>query len=50
MSGVSPNIFIHKLLMYKEAHPVMQKKRNHAKEKRLAAREETGKLLSARFI
>jgi len=50
MSGVSPDIITHKISVYKEAHPVAQKKRNHGEEKRLAAREETDKLLSTGFI
>ena len=50
MSGVSSNIMIDKLSLFKEACLVAQKKRNHGDEKSLAAKEETEKLLATDFI
>ena len=50
MPMVSPDIMTHKLSVFKEARPIAQKKRNHGKEKRLATKEETKKLLSVSFI
>jgi len=49
-AGVSPDIMTHKLSVFKEAHLVAQKKRNHGDEKRLAVKEETENLLSVGFI
>jgi len=50
MSGVSLDIFTHKLSVYKEVRPVTQKKRKLGEEKRFATREEAHKLLSVGFI
>jgi len=50
MLGVSPDIIRHRLSVYKEARPIIQKKRKLGEEKRLAAKEEAEKLLSAGFI
>jgi len=36
--------------VFKEARPIAQKKRDYDDEKRLAAKSEAEKLLSARFI
>jgi len=47
---VNPEVITHRLLVYKEARLVAQKKRNHGEEKRLAARAEADKLLKAGFI
>jgi len=48
MSGVSLYIITHRLLVFKEARPIVQKKRDYDDEKRLAAKAE--KLISAGFI
>jgi len=50
MPGVSPDVITHRLSIFKEARPISQKKRDLGNEKRLAAKEEAGKLLSAGFI
>jgi len=50
MSGLSPNIITHRLSVFKEARPIVQKKRDYDDEKRLAAKEEVEKLLSTGFI
>lgn len=50
MSGIRPNIITHKLLVYKEARPIAQKKRKLGEDKRLPAKEEVENLLSIRFI
>ncbi|XP_068484963.1 uncharacterized protein [Phaseolus vulgaris] len=50
MPGVSPDVITHRLSIFKEARPISQKKRDLGDEKRLAAKEEAGKLLSAGFI
>jgi len=50
MPGVSPDVIIHRLSIFKEARPISQKKRDLGDEKRLAGKEEVGKLLSAGFI
>jgi len=50
MSGVIPDIITHKLLVYKEAIPVAEKKRKLSEGKRLAAKEEGEKLLLVGFI
>jgi len=50
MPGVSPDAITHWLSIFKEARPISQKKRDLGDEKRLAAKEEAGKLLSAGFI
>lgn len=50
MPGVSPDIITHKLLVYKEAQLVKQKKRKLSEEKRLTTKEEADKLLSVGFI
>ena len=50
MSGVSPDIITHRLSIFRETRPISQKKRDLGNEKRLAAKEEAEKLLSAGFI
>jgi len=40
MSGVSPDIITHMLSVFKEARPIVQKKKDYGDEKRLAAKEE----------
>jgi len=50
MSGVSPDVITHRLSIFKEARLISQKKRDLGNEKRLAAKEEADKLLSAGFI
>jgi len=50
MPGVSLDIITHKLSIFKEARPISKKKRDLGDEKRLAAKEEAEKLLSAGFI
>ena len=50
MSGVSPGIITHRLSVFKEARPISQNKRDYGDEKRLAAKAEAEKLLSAGFI
>ena len=50
MPGVSPDVITHRLSIFKEARPISQKNRDLGNEKRLAAKEEAGKLLSAGFI
>jgi len=48
--GVDPLVASHKLSIYKEAHYISQKKRKLGEERRLAAKDEVDKLLSAGFI
>jgi len=48
--GVNPEIITHRLSVYKEAHSVPQKKRNHGEDKRLAARADAEKFLKVGFI
>jgi len=50
MPGVSPDVITHRLSIFKEARPISQKKRDLSDGKRLATKEEVGKLLSAGFI
>jgi len=50
MPGVDPSIMTHKLSTFKDARSVAQKKRKLGEEKRAAAREETKKLLQAKFV
>ena len=50
MLGVSPDVITHRLSIFKEARPISQKKRDLGNEKRLAAKEKAGKLLSVEFI
>jgi len=48
--GVSPDVIIHCLSIYKEARPIAQKKRKLSEERGEAARKEAEKLLKVRFI
>jgi len=48
--GVDPLVASHKLSFYKEARYISQKKHKLGEERRLAAKVEADKLLSARFI
>ena len=50
MSGVSPDIITHKLSVFKEARPAVQKKRNLGEEMKLAVKEEVEKLILVGFI
>jgi len=50
MSGVSLNIITHRLLVYKEARLVSQKKRKMGEEKHNVARNEIDKLIKVGFI
>jgi len=50
MSGIDPAIITHRLSTFKDARPIVQKKRKLGEEKRVAAREEADKLLQAGFI
>jgi len=50
LPGVDPLVASHKLSIYKEARYISQKKRKLDEERRLAAKAEADKLLSARFI
>jgi len=50
MPGVDPKVITHRLSLYKEARPVVQKKRKLGEERRKAARDEADKLLQAGFI
>ena len=50
MLGISPNIITYKLLVYKEACTIAQKKRRLGEENRMAAKEDAEKLLSIDFI
>ena len=50
MSWVSPNVITHRLSIFKEARLISQKKRDLGDEKRLPAKAEAEKLLSAGFI
>ena len=45
-----PDIITHKLLVFKEARPITQKKRDYDDEKHLVAKAEAEKLLSVGFI
>lgn len=45
-AGGEPRYHDHKISVFKEAHPIVQKKRIHGDEKRLASKEETKKLLA----
>ena len=49
MPSVSPDIITHRLLVFKEARPITQKKRDYSDDKCLATKAETEKLLSAGF-
>ena len=48
--GVDPQVASHKLSIYKEARYISQKKRKRGEERRLAAKGEADKLMSAGFI
>ena len=50
LPGVDPLVASHKLSIYKEARYISQKKHKLGEERRLAAKAEADKLLSARFI
>ena len=50
MHDVSSNIITHRLSVFKEARTIAQKKRDYGDEKRLGAKVEAQKLLSAGFI
>jgi len=50
LPGVDPLVASHKLSIYKEARYISQKKRKLGEERRLAAKAEADKLLSAGFI
>jgi len=50
MPGLDPNVIMHRLSLFKDAKPVVQKKRKLGEERRLAARQEADKLLEAGFI
>jgi len=50
MPGVDSSVMTHKLSTFRDARPVAQKKRKLGEEKRAAAREETKKLLQAKFV
>jgi len=50
MPAMSPDIITHRLTIYMEAQPVVEKKCKLREEKRLVAKEETEKLLSVGFI
>jgi len=50
MPGVKSDVIIHRLSIYKEAKPIAQKKRKLDEDRRKVAREETDKLVQARFI
>jgi len=47
---VSPEVITNRLFVYKEAWPVVQRKRKMGEEKWSATKVETGKLLNAGFI
>ncbi|RDX61681.1 hypothetical protein CR513_60066, partial [Mucuna pruriens] len=49
-SRIDPNFMNHRLSIAQDARSVMQKKRKQGKEKRKAIKEETSKLVTARFI
>jgi len=50
LPGVDPQVESHKLSIYKKARYISQKKCKLGKERRLAAKAEADKLLSAGFI
>jgi len=50
MPGVSLDIITHRLSVFKEARSITQKKRDYDDKKCLAAKVESEKLLSAKFI
>ncbi|RDX71676.1 hypothetical protein CR513_48951, partial [Mucuna pruriens] len=50
MPGVDPDFICHRLSIERGAKPIAQKKRKQGEEKREVVREETCKLLSARFV
>jgi len=50
LPGVDPQVTSHKLSIYKKAQYISPKKRKLGKERRLAAKAEADKLLSAGFI
>jgi len=50
LSGVDPQVVVHKLSIYKEARYVSQKKRKLEEERWLTPKIETEKLLNAGFI
>jgi len=50
LPGVDPQVASHKLSIYKKARYISQKKRKLGEERRLAAKAEADKLLSAGFI
>jgi len=50
MPSIDPTIIAHRLSTLKDSKSVAQKKRKLGEEKRMAAREEAGMLLQARFI
>nr|KYP51222.1 Retrovirus-related Pol polyprotein from transposon opus [Cajanus cajan] len=50
MPGIDPNFHCHRLSVCRDAKPIAQKKRKMGGEKAKAIKEETAKLLQARFI
>jgi len=50
MPGIDQNVIMHRLAVFKDAKPIAQKKRKLGEEKRMATKEEAGKLLQAGFI
>jgi len=50
MPSVSLDIITHKLVVYKKACPISQKKRKMGEEKRIATQEKVEKLLKVGFI
>jgi len=50
VQGVNLEIITHCLSVYKEVRLIVQKKKNHGEDKRLAARTEAEKLLKVGFI
>lgn len=50
MLGIHLSIICHKLTIFPQAKPVLQKKKKMGKEQRKTAREEVDKLIKANFI
>lgn len=50
MPGIDSNFLCHKLSIYPEAKPILQRKRKPGEERRKVVKQETAKLLNAGFI
>jgi len=50
MTGVDPRVACHRLVVYKDVHLLLKKKRKMREERRIVTEMEVDKLLKAKFI